>query len=83
MKSTSKFTKNVIAKLAVLIARKIFPEFIKRCPYKADSQVHMENKTLEYKFLSLVPAAVYKVQIKIHLKNGIDLLNVTLYCEIF
>lgn len=73
----------MISRIAVIIAKRLFPTLIQQCPYKKNFTFVMVNKTLEYKLLSILPLAVYKVYVRLHFENGESLLNVTLIGEIF
>jgi hypothetical protein len=81
MNSDRIYSTNIFAKILLNVFNKIFPEFIRRCPYPP-IPIEKINLTVPYIFVAMIPVGVYKGIGVVRCNRNENLLNVSLIAEV-
>lgn len=82
LKSASKNSPNIFAKICVLVMRRFVPLLASQCPFPV-MEVELHNKTVPFQYLTLVPPGTYRIEIVWMYKNHDVMLNLTVVGKLF
>jgi len=82
MKSASKFSSSIIAKIVITFLKIVAPELIRRCPYPP-IRIEKSNRTIPSVITAMLPNGEHRSNFIFRHKNGDVLLNSTITLRIF
>ena len=69
MKSGSKFSSNILAKVTIMFMKRIYPEFVRPCPL-SPRKIEVLNFTVPNLLLNMMSSADYRVTSIMNYNNG-------------